>query len=230
VYEAGTDKLLWFEELSLRAHQVQLNTYAYGETERHFGLGDRKTVDVTVHFYPSNKEVKKTGVAANSMVRIGEDGTGTIVMPPAQPPLPPRPAAADAGATAEAGAAMPPAPRDGGVAGPEAGKPAPPTTPPATGTTTGTASEPTADAGGDAPMGSGGCGCELGSRAPRPGIWAALLFVCVVLRQKRLKGRSASAARDRRAGAARSWPPAPSVIIDGAGRDGHVRGGGEAAR
>ena len=46
VYEAGSDKLLWFEELSLRAKQVQLNSYGFAETERHFGLGDRTTVDV----------------------------------------------------------------------------------------------------------------------------------------------------------------------------------------
>jgi RNA polymerase sigma-70 factor (ECF subfamily) len=96
VYEAGGEKLLWFEELSTTAKQVQLNAYFFVETERHFGLGDRTVVDVAVQFYPSNKVVKKTGVRANTTVRIGEDGEGTVVPPPA-PPDPPATPVKDAG-------------------------------------------------------------------------------------------------------------------------------------
>src|SRR5258708_26623994 len=81
VYEAGTTKLLWYDEVIIRAKQVQQNYYSFADTERHFGLGSRASVDVMVHFYPSNKEVKQSGVPANSTVRIGEDGMGMIVPP-----------------------------------------------------------------------------------------------------------------------------------------------------
>jgi hypothetical protein len=81
VYEAGTTKLLWYDEVIIRSKQVQQNYYSFAETERHFGLGSRTSVDVVVHFYPSNKEVKQSGVAANNTVKIGEDGMGMIVPP-----------------------------------------------------------------------------------------------------------------------------------------------------
>jgi hypothetical protein len=86
VYEAGTSKLLWYDEVIIRAKQVQQNYYSFADTERHFGLGSRASVDVVVHFYPSNKEVKQSGVAANSTVKIGEDGMGMIVPPRMLPP------------------------------------------------------------------------------------------------------------------------------------------------
>jgi hypothetical protein len=82
IYAAGTTQLLWYEEVVLYSKQVQQNYYALGETERHFGLGARATVDVTVHFPGSNKLVRRDGVAANSTVRISEDGAGVIVPPP----------------------------------------------------------------------------------------------------------------------------------------------------
>jgi len=41
-------------------------------TERHFGLGDRETVDVSVVFHPSGKRVEKKGVKADSVVLIEE--------------------------------------------------------------------------------------------------------------------------------------------------------------
>ncbi|HVU51970.1 MAG TPA: VCBS repeat-containing protein, partial [Polyangia bacterium] len=84
VYAAGTTQLLWFEEISLYDKQVQQPYYAFGDTERHYGLGARPMVDVTVRFHPSNKVVRHDGVAANSTVRISEDGAGTIVPPPLQ--------------------------------------------------------------------------------------------------------------------------------------------------
>ena len=76
----GYDKLLCDDEVIIRAKQVQQNYYSLPDTERHFGLG-AATCDVMVHFYPSNKEVKQSGVAANDTVRIGEDGMGMIVPP-----------------------------------------------------------------------------------------------------------------------------------------------------
>jgi MYXO-CTERM domain-containing protein len=98
VFAPGTNQLLWYEEVSIYSKQVQQNYYALGETERHIGLGSRATVDVTVRFHPSNKVVRRDGVAANSTVRISEDGAGTTVPPPTNP---------DAGAPKDAGSSMP---------------------------------------------------------------------------------------------------------------------------
>jgi hypothetical protein len=109
VYEAGTRKLVWFEELSSTAKQVQLNSYAFAETGRHVGLGDRTAVDVAVLFYPSSKLVEKRGVPANTTVRIAEDGEGVIVVPPPAEPADGGPQPGDAGARADAA----PAPADG---------------------------------------------------------------------------------------------------------------------
>lgn len=81
VFAAGTTQLLWFEEIALYSKQVQQTYYALGETERHYGLDARATVDVTVRFHPSNKVVRRDGVPANSTVRISEDGQGIIVPP-----------------------------------------------------------------------------------------------------------------------------------------------------
>jgi hypothetical protein len=83
VYAAGSDQLLWYEEVGIYCRQVQPSYgYHFAETERHYGLGDRTTVDVSVEFYPSHKLVRKDAVATNQTVRIGEDGNGVIVAPP----------------------------------------------------------------------------------------------------------------------------------------------------
>jgi hypothetical protein len=83
VYAAGTDELLWYEDVGIYCRQVQPGYgYHFAETERHFGLGERASVDVTVEFYPSHKLVRRDGVPANQTVRIGEDGNGVIVAPP----------------------------------------------------------------------------------------------------------------------------------------------------
>jgi len=85
VYESGTDRLLWFEEALQYSKQAQQNYYAFDALERHFGLGGRDQVDVTVTFYPSGTVVRKNGIAADSTVVIGEDGTNGIVVPPSHP-------------------------------------------------------------------------------------------------------------------------------------------------
>jgi len=46
--------------------------YSYAQTERHFGLGERKAVDVMVQFYPSGRQVQKKAVPANSIVVVAE--------------------------------------------------------------------------------------------------------------------------------------------------------------
>jgi hypothetical protein len=105
VYAAGTDQVLWYEQVSLQSKQVQQNTYGFAESERHFGLGDRATVDVTVQFYPSNKLVRKDGAPANNTVRLSEADSGTVVTPPPEPPLP-GPEAPDAGPAGSPDAAV----------------------------------------------------------------------------------------------------------------------------
>jgi hypothetical protein len=82
LYAPGTTQLLWHEEVVPYAKQVQQNYYSFAETERHYGLGTRTSVDVAVQFYPSRKLVRSANVAADTTVRIGEDGTGVIVPPP----------------------------------------------------------------------------------------------------------------------------------------------------
>jgi hypothetical protein len=82
VYEANTNHLLWFEEVMMFSKQAQQNYYAFDQLERHYGLGTKDNVDVTVTFYPSGTVVRSNGVAANSTIVIGEDGTNGIVVPP----------------------------------------------------------------------------------------------------------------------------------------------------
>ena len=41
-------------------------------TERHFGLGDKESVDVVVTFHPSGKRVEKQGVKADTTIVIEE--------------------------------------------------------------------------------------------------------------------------------------------------------------
>jgi hypothetical protein len=110
VYEAGTDHLLWFEEVAHYSYQIMQNQYAHAESERHFGLGARTSVDVSVLFRPSNKLVTKKGVPANSTVRLTEDGAGTVVTPD-------KPAPTDAGTAPSSDAG----PKDAGTSPPEAG-------------------------------------------------------------------------------------------------------------
>jgi len=82
IYEANTTHLLWFEEAMMFSKQAQQNYYAFDQPERHFGLGTKDNVDVTVTFYPSGTVVRKNGVAANSTIVLGEDGMNGIVVPP----------------------------------------------------------------------------------------------------------------------------------------------------
>jgi hypothetical protein len=183
VYEAGTDKLLWFEEVAHYSNQIMQNQYAHAETERHFGLGARTSVDVSVLFRPSNKLVTKKGVPANTTVRITEDGAGTVV-----PPTPPPPATPDAGTDGGAG----PAPDAGPPATGDAGAPAPGNG--AAGTSGGTAGTPpgaagtaggaagtqgappsTAGVGGTAPSATDSSGCSLAGTPASTGLIPALL-------------------------------------------------------
>ncbi len=102
--EAGDPaKLLWYEQVQIVGSQSAHSYYAYARTERHFGLGDRKTVNIAVEFYPSGKKVERRGVAAGTTVEIAEDG----------PPAPPLKAEAPTGPATRVTLAAPlPAPAD----------------------------------------------------------------------------------------------------------------------
>jgi hypothetical protein len=75
VFEAGNPKaMLWYEQVMILGSQSSQSYYSYAQTERHFGLGQRETVDVSVEFYPSGKKVERKGAKANSTVELREDG------------------------------------------------------------------------------------------------------------------------------------------------------------
>ena len=76
LYEAGglgdPKKLLASEQVAIWARQVCHSYYSYAETERHFGLGPRQSVDVRVEFYPSGKTTETKNVPADSTIRVNE--------------------------------------------------------------------------------------------------------------------------------------------------------------
>lgn len=76
VYEAGglgnAKELVAYEQVAIWARQVCQSYYNYAQTERHFGLGRRQTVDVSVEFYPSGKKIEQKGVKANSTLVVEE--------------------------------------------------------------------------------------------------------------------------------------------------------------
>ncbi len=69
---APDGKLLWFEQIQAYCKQASQPCYAYAETERHFGLGSRDTVDVAVEFHPSGKTVWSRDVKAGSQITLKE--------------------------------------------------------------------------------------------------------------------------------------------------------------
>jgi hypothetical protein len=66
------EKPLWNEQIALWGRQSFHSYYAASATERHYGLGDRESVDVSVVFHPSGKRVDKKGVKADAVVVIEE--------------------------------------------------------------------------------------------------------------------------------------------------------------
>jgi hypothetical protein len=74
VFEPGTGKLLWSEQVVIAGRQSAHTSSTFATTERHFGLGAVEKVDVSVEFYPSGKKVERKGVAANSTVEVPENG------------------------------------------------------------------------------------------------------------------------------------------------------------
>ncbi len=69
---ADPTKLLWCEQVQNISSQSAHSYYSHCQTERHFGLGNRATVDASVEFYPSGKKVERKGVKANSTIVFEE--------------------------------------------------------------------------------------------------------------------------------------------------------------
>jgi len=72
IYAHGEDRLLRYEQVTIYDSQAAASYYALPVTERHFGLGKRKIVDVSVEFYPSRRLVWKRGIDANQTVEVLE--------------------------------------------------------------------------------------------------------------------------------------------------------------
>lgn len=70
--DAATGKLFAFEQVQILDSQMAHSYFSFAESERHFGLGSRTNVDVSVEFYPSNQRVQRRGVNANGSVSINE--------------------------------------------------------------------------------------------------------------------------------------------------------------
>jgi hypothetical protein len=60
------------EQIAIWGRQSFHSYYAAAATERHFGLGDKESVDVAVTFHPSGKRVEKKGVKADAVIVIEE--------------------------------------------------------------------------------------------------------------------------------------------------------------
>jgi hypothetical protein len=60
VSEAG--KLVAYEQVLNVGSQSAHSSFISSVTQRHFGIGARKGVDVSVEFYPSGKKVECAGV------------------------------------------------------------------------------------------------------------------------------------------------------------------------
>ena len=76
IYEAGglnnPSKLLRYEQVGIWGRQCFHSYYAASRTERHFGLGDRQAVDVSVEFHPSHRTAERKGVKADEAVDFAE--------------------------------------------------------------------------------------------------------------------------------------------------------------
>jgi hypothetical protein len=78
IYAAGTNQLLWCEQVAQYDFQVATSYYGYGETERHFGLGNRTNVDVVVEFPGLGHVTRINTIAANQTIRVLESA---VILP-----------------------------------------------------------------------------------------------------------------------------------------------------
>lgn len=66
-------KLIAFEQVMILDSQSAHSYYALAPTQRHFGAGAAKTLDVTVEFYPSRKVIQRKGASVNTTLQVRED-------------------------------------------------------------------------------------------------------------------------------------------------------------
>jgi hypothetical protein len=81
IYAAGTNELLWYEQVATYDFQVATSYYGHSEAERHFGLGSRETVDVEVEFPGTGQITLVNNVAANQTIRVHELQSNPPVLP-----------------------------------------------------------------------------------------------------------------------------------------------------
>ena len=72
IYSSTTIDSGEYGTVNIYDSQAAASYYGQSLTERHFGLGNRDTVDVKVEFYPSGRVVWKRNVSANKAVKITE--------------------------------------------------------------------------------------------------------------------------------------------------------------
>src|SRR5262249_12959637 len=77
IYAAGTNQLLWREQVAQYDFQVATSYYGPSETERHCRLGNRANVDVVGQFAGQGLVTRMNNVAANQTVRVLE-GAGSV--------------------------------------------------------------------------------------------------------------------------------------------------------
>ena len=65
--------VLWSEQVMILNSQSAHSYYSTSQTERHFGLGHRSAVDVSVEFYPSAKRIEKKNAKSNAALIVAED-------------------------------------------------------------------------------------------------------------------------------------------------------------
>ena len=82
IFKHDERRLLWYEQVTIYDSQAAPSYYGLPVTERHFGLGKRKTVDVSVEFYPSRCVVWKHGVNANRTLEVFEQPASPQIRQP----------------------------------------------------------------------------------------------------------------------------------------------------
>ncbi len=73
IFARGGKRLLWYEQVAIYNSQAAASYYGLALTERHFGLGDRLVVDISVEFYPSGRTVWRRMARANGVVVVQEE-------------------------------------------------------------------------------------------------------------------------------------------------------------
>jgi len=74
LFAPGTSTLLAHEEVAIYDFQAANSYYGYAQTERHYGLGSRASVDVEVTFRPSGRVQRMNDVPSGTTVVLREDG------------------------------------------------------------------------------------------------------------------------------------------------------------